>query len=109
LLSAGGFTLDSATWAQLSVWGDYDPCDDLASLKIPTLAIFGENDPLVPVQASVARYEETAAHTGRQQQTVVFPGVGHRLQATEGFAPGYLARLSAWCHEHGTPCDGNQA
>ena len=25
LLSAGGFTLDTATWAQLTAWADYDP------------------------------------------------------------------------------------
>ncbi len=102
-LRAGGFTLDAATWSQLGAWGDYDPCDDLARLKIPTLAIFGENDPLVPVQASIARYSETAARAARPQQTVVFPGADHRLQITTSFAPGYLTLLSKWCRGQGTP------
>jgi uncharacterized protein len=102
LLSAGGFTLNSTTWAQLTAWSDYDPCDDLARLKTPTLAIFGENDPLVPVRASVERYEETAARTARYQQAIVFPGAGHRLQVSSGLAPGYLTRLSTWCRDHGT-------
>jgi uncharacterized protein len=101
-LSAGGFTLDSTTWAQLTAWADYDPCDDLTRLKTPTLAIFGENDPLVPIRASVERYEQTAARTARHQQTLVFPGSGHRLQVTTGFAPGYLTRLSAWCQDQST-------
>jgi pimeloyl-ACP methyl ester carboxylesterase len=99
LLSAGGFTLDSTTWAQLTAWGEYDPCDDLTRLTTPTLAIFGENDPLVPVRASVERYTETAARAARHQETLVFPGAGHRLQGTRGFAPGYLTRLSKWCQQ----------
>jgi hypothetical protein len=102
LLSAGGFTLDSTTWAQLTAWGDYDPCDDLTRLTTPTLAIFGENDPLVPVRASVERYKETAARTARHQETLIFPGAEHRLQATTGFAPGYLTRLSKWCQQQET-------
>jgi pimeloyl-ACP methyl ester carboxylesterase len=102
LLSAGGFSLDETTWAQLTAWGDYDPHGDLGRLTTPTLAILGENDPLVPVRASVERYQQTAARTGRSQQTRVFPGADHRLQVTAGFAPGYLTRLSTWCHNQGT-------
>jgi uncharacterized protein len=101
--ATAGFELDSATWAQLSAWGDEDPADDLVRLKTPTLAVFGGNDPLTPVQASVARYEETAANAGRHQQIVVFPDADHRLRITDGFAPGYMERLSAWCWEHGIP------
>jgi pimeloyl-ACP methyl ester carboxylesterase len=103
LLSAGGFTLDSSTWAQLTAWGGYDPGDDLARLTTPTLAIFGENDPLVPVRASVERYQQTAARTARVQQTIVFHNADHRLQVTAGFAPGYLTRLSTWCRKQGSP------
>jgi pimeloyl-ACP methyl ester carboxylesterase len=101
LLSASGFTLDSTTWAQLTAWADYDPADDLARLQTPSLAIFGENDPLVPVSISVERYKQTAARTRRYQEILVFPGAGHRLQVTKGFAPGYLTRLSTWCQDHG--------
>jgi uncharacterized protein len=101
LLSAGGFSLDPVTWAQLTAWADYDPRDDLTRLKTPTLAIFGENDPLVPVRASVQQYDHVAFGTGRYQQTLVFPGAGHRLQVTAGFAPGYLMQLSTWCLDRG--------
>lgn len=99
LLSAGGFTLDSSTWAQLIAWADYDPRADLARLTTPTLATLGENDPLVPVHTSAERYEETAAITGRYQETLIFPGAGHRLRISAGFAPGYLQRLIAWCKD----------
>jgi hypothetical protein len=102
LLSADGFTLDPDTWAQLIAWADYDPRADLTRLKTPTLAIFGEDDPLAPVRASVEQYQQTAASAGRYQETVTFPGAGHRLQVTGGgFAPGYLTQLSTWCHDRG--------
>jgi pimeloyl-ACP methyl ester carboxylesterase len=102
-LAAGGFSLDAAAWSQLGAWGHYDPGPDLAQLTTPTLAIFGGNDPLVPVQASIARLRDTAARTARPQQITVFPGAGHRMQAGTSPAPGYLACLSTWSHGLRTP------
>jgi pimeloyl-ACP methyl ester carboxylesterase len=58
--AAGGFRLDAASWSQLGAWGQYDPGPDLDQLTTPTLAIFGGNDPLVPVHASIARLRDTA-------------------------------------------------
>lgn len=103
VLRAVGFTVDGTVWSQLSAWGDHDPHDDLVRLKIPTLAIFGRSDPLVPIQASIAACDETAARTARPQQTVVFPDADHQLRIATGFAPGYLACLSNWCREQGAP------
>jgi uncharacterized protein len=102
-LHANGFYLDETTWAQLGAWSGYDPSDDLARMTTPTLAIFGEDDPLVPVRASAVRYEQTAAQAARPQRTVVFTGADHRLRTGAGFAPGYLALLATWCHEM-SPC-----
>jgi hypothetical protein len=98
-LAAGGFHLDASTWSQLSAWGHYDPGHDLDQLTTPALAIFGSDDPLVPVPASIARLEKTAERTARPQQIAVFPGADHRLQAVASPAPGYLTRLSRWCRE----------
>ena len=98
-LAADGFRLDAAVWSQLGAWGHYDPGPDLDQLTTPTLAIFGGDDPLVPVQASVARLRETAERAARLQQTTVFPGAGHRLQAGASPAPGYLACLATWSRE----------
>ena len=102
-LAAGGFRLDAAAWSQLSAWGHYDPRGDLDQLTTPALAIFGSNDPLVPVQASIARLQETAARTARPQQVAVFPGADHRLQAGARPAPGYLTCLSRWCRDPRPP------
>ena len=98
-LAADGFSLGAAAWSQLGAWGHYDPGPDLDQLTTPTLAIFGGNDPLVPVQASIARLRDTAGPTARLQQITVFPGAGHRLQAGTSPAPGYLACLSTWSRE----------
>jgi pimeloyl-ACP methyl ester carboxylesterase len=98
-LAADGFSLDAAAWSQLGAWGHYDPGPDLDQLTTPTLAIFGGNDPLVPVHTSIARLRDTAERTARLQQITVFPGAGHRLQAGTSLAPGYLACLSTWSRE----------
>lgn len=94
----GNFTLDADTWAQLRVWADYDPYPDLIRLTTPTLAILGASDSLVPVAASVAVYQQTAARAARAQHIAVLPGADHRLRTAAGeFAAGYLELLSNWC------------
>jgi uncharacterized protein len=96
-----GFVLDDTTWAQWGAWFDYDPERDLEHLTVPTLALLGENDAVVPVQVSVDRYEQTAEQATRQQRTKVFPDADHRLRTSTGFAPGYLSSISSWCHDCG--------
>jgi hypothetical protein len=84
-------------------------CPDSAS-AVPGVVLIGgsgpsdrhNDDPLTPVQASLVRLDDTAARTGRPQQTVVFPGADHRLKVSAGFAAGYLAALSRWCDEPGS-------
>jgi pimeloyl-ACP methyl ester carboxylesterase len=98
-LAADGFSLDAAAWSQLGAWGQYDPGTDLDQLTTPTLAIFGGNDPLTPIHASIARLRHTAERTARLQQIIVFPGAGHRLQVGTSLAPGYLTCLSTWSRE----------
>jgi pimeloyl-ACP methyl ester carboxylesterase len=98
-LAADGLSLDAAAWSQLGAWRQYDPAPDLDQLTTPTLASFGGNDPVVPVQASIARLRESAERTARHQQIAVFPGTGHRLQAGTSSAPGYLACLSTWSRD----------
>jgi uncharacterized protein len=93
-----GFTLDRASWAQLRVWGGYDPLDDLKLLDAPTLVTLGAKDPLVPLDASAACYKETARSAGRSQEITIFPDADHRLQRPDSgdFAAGYLPALSEW-------------
>jgi pimeloyl-ACP methyl ester carboxylesterase len=93
-----GFVLDATSWAQLKVWGKYDPAGDLSVVAAPTLVVLGANDPLTPVDASVSRYEVTARVARRRQEIAVFRGADHRLQSptTGTFAAGYIERLTRW-------------
>lgn len=97
-VEASGFVLDDASWSVLRAWGNYDPLANLRALTSPTLVVLGSEDPLVPVEASVARYEATAREAGRPQEAVVFADADHRFHsATTGeLAPGYLPKLSDW-------------
>jgi uncharacterized protein len=87
VLAAGGFSLDASAWSQLGAWGQYDPGADLDQLTTPTLAIFGANDPLVLLQASIARLRETADRTPRPQQIAVFPNADLGCRAAPASPP----------------------
>jgi pimeloyl-ACP methyl ester carboxylesterase len=94
------FVLDPARWRQFAAWADYDPSHDLDRVATPTLAVFGADDPLVPVQASAEHFDATATRAGRIQQTLVMPQADHRLRSTgemAGFGRGYPGLLIDWC------------
>jgi fermentation-respiration switch protein FrsA (DUF1100 family) len=97
VLEEGGLTLDRDRWAQIRAWGDYDPRPDLEELTVPTLAILGAGDPLVPVPETAKMYVDTAIRAGRRQHVAIFPDGDHRLRTTSGdFAAGYLRTLHQW-------------
>jgi alpha-beta hydrolase superfamily lysophospholipase len=54
---------------------DHNPLDYAASVRCPTLLMYGDLDPRVTAQQSLAIYERLPAETGKQQ--VVFTGAGH--------------------------------
>lgn len=56
----------------------YDPAETLRHLTIPTLAIFGGNDVLVPPAENVRRMEHYLQEANNRDGTIlVIPGVGH--------------------------------
>jgi uncharacterized protein len=93
VLERTGFRLTDDSYSQLRAWIDYTPDADLESLRTPTLAIYGTQDPLIPVQASVDRLAQLAP-TVRSQ---VFVGADHRLCLDGALVPGYLDAVTAWC------------
>lgn len=79
---------------------DYDPAAALADLPCPLLAIFGADDLLVPVEASVrviTRTLKDAQHT--DHQIVVFPHADHNIRIHTDQGP---AKIS---HDHDAPAD----
>jgi uncharacterized protein len=88
---------------------DYDPAPTLARVTCPALALFGERDLQVPVEANRAAVEDIAKKAAAKQFSIkVIPGANHLYQAaTTGaiseygrlkkeFAPGFLDTLLTW-------------
>ncbi|HEY2824484.1 MAG TPA: hypothetical protein VGI83_02965, partial [Gemmatimonadales bacterium] len=104
-LGEGEFALDAASWVQLRAWGTTPLSMTSFGCRFPLWRSWVEKDPLVPVTASVARYDQTAAIAPRVHRGVVFPGADHRLRtaAAGDFASGYLALHSTWWRRSGRP------
>ncbi|MEH0829895.1 MULTISPECIES: alpha/beta hydrolase family protein [unclassified Micromonospora] len=67
---------------------DYDPAPALAALHCPLLAIFGADDLLVPVQASVRAVSDSLGEARHADHTiVVFPGADHSIRIYTGTGP----------------------
>ncbi|AXH88600.1 hypothetical protein GA0070615_5398 [Micromonospora aurantiaca] len=67
---------------------DYDPAPALAALRCPLLAIFGADDLLVPVEASVRAISNTLDDAGHADHTtVVFPDADHSIRVYTGEGP----------------------
>jgi len=75
-----------------------DPKDYWTRVRCPVLAVFGEQDILVPAQKSADLYAQYLAQAGnRDVSIIVFPGVGHTLG---NYMPEYWDTLSTWLQKH---------
>jgi pimeloyl-ACP methyl ester carboxylesterase len=81
-------------WRLFAALVDYDPRAALERIEAPVLALFGEADPIVPVEDSVAVYR--AAVPPDRLRVEVFRGADHRIQTGDppALANGYLAALT---------------
>jgi pimeloyl-ACP methyl ester carboxylesterase len=87
------FPDDEELWSLLRRISDYDPRPALERIRVPVLALFGADDPLVPVEASVTVYRR--AVQPELLTVAVFPGADHRIQAGDPprLADGYLETI----------------
>jgi pimeloyl-ACP methyl ester carboxylesterase len=87
---------DEVDWELMRALVDYDPRPALERIGVPVLALFGGDDPIVPVDASVAVYED--AVRPELVSVVVFPGADHRMTAGDParLTEGYLDALAAF-------------
>ena len=70
---------------------DYDPAPALAALRCPLLAIFGADDLLVPVEASVRAISDSLREARHTDHTiVVFPGADHTIRVYAGTGPAQI-------------------
>jgi pimeloyl-ACP methyl ester carboxylesterase len=86
---------DDADWRFMAAMIDYDPRPALERIEVPVLALFGAQDPITPVEDSVAAFRE-AVRPGLLTMEV-FAGADHRLQTGGPHRPvladGYLETL----------------
>jgi pimeloyl-ACP methyl ester carboxylesterase len=87
---------DEAEWKLAAALMDYDPRPALERIRVPTLAVFGGDDPITPVEESVAVFRE--AVPAGLLHVEVFADAGHRLEAGNPprLAEGYLETLTAF-------------
>ena len=85
---------DPDVWPFASLIIDHDPLPALRAMAVPTLALFGAADPIVPVDASVVAFASCVAPD--LLAVVVLPGGDHRLQRDEQFVGGYFDALTAF-------------
>lgn len=80
LVAEGWLTLadDARSWSELSQLADYDPLPSLGAIRRPLLVLYGADDSLVPVPASVTNL--LAAAPGALLTVEVLPNADHRLK-----------------------------
>jgi pimeloyl-ACP methyl ester carboxylesterase len=87
---------DDAEWRLLAALIDYDPRPALERIDVPVLALFGADDPITPVEESVAVFRE--AVRADLLRVEVFAGADHRLQQGDppALVGGYLETLASF-------------
>lgn len=85
---------DEGMWRLVTALMDYDPRPALERIRVPTLAVLGGDDPITPVEATLAAFGDAVRPD--LLQVAVFAGAGHRLETDDGptFVDGFLETLS---------------
>lgn len=83
--------------AQMRAVMEVEPANFLTKVRCPVLAIFGEDDTSVPVEKSVALYQQYLSEAGNQAVKIkVFPKASHTIRVVEAFASGYFELMIDW-------------
>jgi len=83
--------------AQMRAVMEVEPAKFLTRVHCPVLAIFGEDDTSVPVEKSVALYQQYLNEAGNKSVTIkVFPKASHTIRVGDTFASGYFELMVDW-------------
>lgn len=83
--------------AQMRAVMNVNPADFLTKVRCPVLAIFGKKDTSIPVEKSVALYEQYLREAGNEAVTIkVFANASHTIRVGENFALGYFNLMVDW-------------
>ena len=95
--------IDAGFWRFLTsnLRSPYLPASALARIGCPLLAVFGEQDDLVPIQESIDVYHDALKHNPDVSIHVV-PDANHRIMTGHPprLADGYLDMLTSWLDQH---------
>ena len=91
---------------------NFDPKPLWAATRVPVLAFFGENDPLVPPETNVGGFRSAFAGDPSRLEVVILPRADHRMEiagrrtnrdfaVTPGYVQGYWPRMEAWLKRFG--------
>lgn len=87
---------------------DWDLRRQAEKVRSPVLAIFGEDDALIPPRLAATRLRQYLTEVNNPDFTVkIFPSANHMLTRTGSglngeFAPGYLDTMTTWIHTRPT-------
>ena len=95
---AGNGPADAGELELARSWLDHDPRPALERLEAPILALFGGSDLVVPVDESIAVFEDARRDRPASLTVEVFPGGDHRIRIGQPptLHPRYLATLTDW-------------
>lgn len=96
----GVLAAEPEMWAYVRTIFSHDPSSALARITVPLLAMYGSNDRVVPVGASVAALRSHVA-TGLLD-VAILEGGDHRLMAdgSEFLVDGYLDTVVSFVQRH---------
>lgn len=83
----------------------FDPLPYWHKLNMPVLAIWGEKDPIIPVEKSKQLISEALSRNGNHRYTMkIFPNANHEIKIKAGplamVAPGSTEFIQQWVREH---------
>lgn len=88
---------DSWNWKWYGRLLDYDPLPEMKKQSMPTLAVYGEQDPIIPIRKSILILDDLRLKEKRDVTTVVIPGVGHDFSIRRGPSPEkYWQEIAVW-------------
>ena len=79
---------------------DFEPRQSLQDIHVPILALYGEDDQIVPVEESISVLKSMVPPT--RLDLHVFTGGDHRVQIGDPpeLAPGYIEAVIAFLESH---------
>jgi pimeloyl-ACP methyl ester carboxylesterase len=92
--------LQDPRMTQYVAHSSYDPLPILETLEVPMLAVFGDADTVVPVDASIVAMKKAFNRPNGKLTVKVVPGANHGLRVGDtGLAEGYPEVVVEWVRD----------